>query len=131
MFLFFAGWIGIATLGVAFFLPETKGVPVESVPALFARHWAWKKVMGAPAADEVRCPAPCAVWQWACSLAGAASTRLPPSCPPACSLPLAHSLTPHPPPSTPPHPRCLQFIQAEEAKSCASVGSKLESGATY
>ena len=50
VFLFFAAWILLMTLGVAFFLPETKGVPVESVPALFARHWAWRRVMG-PAAD--------------------------------------------------------------------------------
>lgn len=53
VFLFFAAWIFIMTLGVWFFLPETKGVPVESVPALFARHWFWKKVMG-PHAEEVR-----------------------------------------------------------------------------
>lgn len=69
---FFAAWIVVMTAFVFWCVPETKGVPVESVPALFARHWAWRRVMG-PAAEE--------------------------------------------------------FIQAEDAKSCASVGSKLEGGA--
>jgi hypothetical protein len=50
---FFGAWVAIMTVLVFFFLPETKGVPVESVPALFARHWAWRKVMG-PHTDEVR-----------------------------------------------------------------------------
>ncbi len=31
---------------------ETKGVPMERVQGLFARHWFWGKVMG-PAAQEV------------------------------------------------------------------------------
>lgn len=44
----FAGWVFIMTCFVYWMLPETKGVPVESVPALFARHWAWKKVRPGP-----------------------------------------------------------------------------------
>ena len=51
MFVFFGAWVAIATVLVWFFLPETKNVPVESVPALFARHTVWAKVMG-PAAEE-------------------------------------------------------------------------------
>ncbi|KAI7839232.1 hypothetical protein COHA_006930, partial [Chlorella ohadii] len=51
VFIFFAGWVFIMTCFVYWMLPETKGVPVESVPALFARHWAWKKLMG-PHAQE-------------------------------------------------------------------------------
>jgi hypothetical protein len=43
------------TLAVFFFLPETKGVPVESVPALFARHWFWRRIMREHA-DEVGPP---------------------------------------------------------------------------
>lgn len=39
-----AAWVLLMTAFVFFLLPETKGVPVESVPALFARHWVWKKV---------------------------------------------------------------------------------------
>lgn len=31
---------------------ETKGVPMERVPYLFARHRLWRRVMG-PAAEEV------------------------------------------------------------------------------
>lgn len=44
----FAGWVLLSTAFVFWMLPETKGVPVESVPALFARHWAWKKVRPGP-----------------------------------------------------------------------------------
>ena len=54
VFLFFAAWVAIMTALVWFFLPETKGVPVESVPALFARHWAWKRVMGEHAEELIR-----------------------------------------------------------------------------
>jgi hypothetical protein len=30
-------------LWTIFFLPETKGVPVERMQTLFAKHWFWKK----------------------------------------------------------------------------------------
>ena len=52
VFLFFAAWIILMTVCVFVFLPETKNVPVESVPALFARHPIWRKVMGAANAEE-------------------------------------------------------------------------------
>ncbi|GAB4823874.1 hypothetical protein N2152v2_010920 [Parachlorella kessleri] len=52
VFLFFAGWLVIMVLCAIFLLPETKGVPIERVQALYARHWFWKKVMG-PAAQEI------------------------------------------------------------------------------
>jgi hypothetical protein len=35
IFLFFAGWVVIMSLFVLFFLPETKGVPLEDMPAVF------------------------------------------------------------------------------------------------
>ncbi|GAB4821174.1 hypothetical protein N2152v2_008220 [Parachlorella kessleri] len=59
VFLFFAGWVVIMTFFVYFCLPETKGVPVETVPTMFARHWLWGRVMGEKgralvAADEAR-----------------------------------------------------------------------------
>jgi sugar porter (SP) family MFS transporter len=41
IFLFFAGWVVIMSLFVLFFLPETKGVPLEDMPAVFRRHWFW------------------------------------------------------------------------------------------
>lgn len=43
IFLFFGGWVVIMTLFVLFFLPETKGVPLEDMPAVFRRHWFWGK----------------------------------------------------------------------------------------
>jgi sugar porter (SP) family MFS transporter len=41
IFLFFGGWVVVMTLFVLFFLPETKGVPLEDMPAVFRRHWFW------------------------------------------------------------------------------------------
>ncbi|XP_031263900.1 sugar transport protein 7 [Pistacia vera] len=45
IFLFFAGWIIIMTIFVFFFLPETKGVPIEEMILLWRKHWFWKKIM--------------------------------------------------------------------------------------
>ena len=42
-YLFFAFWAGLMTLYVIFFLPETKGVPLEEMQVLWARHWFWGK----------------------------------------------------------------------------------------
>lgn len=53
VFLFFAGWVLIMTLFVFFFVPETRGVPVEKVQVLFAKHKIWKKVMGEHAEDVI------------------------------------------------------------------------------
>lgn len=40
------GWVVVMTLFAYFLIPETKGVPVERVPILFARHALWSRVMG-------------------------------------------------------------------------------------
>ncbi|XP_068641533.1 sugar transport protein 5-like [Aristolochia californica] len=42
-FLFYAGWIAIMTAFVAFFLPETKGVPLESMHRVWEQHWYWRR----------------------------------------------------------------------------------------
>lgn len=39
IFMFFAGMVGIMTLVVLFFYPETKGLPIEEAPHVFADHW--------------------------------------------------------------------------------------------
>lgn len=52
VFLFFGGFVVIATLFIYFLLPEVKGVPVERVQGLFASHPLWRKLMG-DAADEI------------------------------------------------------------------------------
>lgn len=52
VFLFFAGWVCVATIFVFFLLPETKGVPVERMSVIFANHPVWRHVMG-PSADDI------------------------------------------------------------------------------
>ncbi|KAG6535999.1 sugar transport protein MST1-like isoform X1 [Zingiber officinale] len=44
-FVYYAAWVGVMTAFVAVFLPETKGVPLEAMPALWARHWYWRRFM--------------------------------------------------------------------------------------
>jgi len=51
IFLFFAGWICIMTTFVYFFLPETKGVPIEEMILQWRKHWFWKRIV--PCMDEV------------------------------------------------------------------------------
>jgi len=53
VFLFFAGWVLIMTLFVFFLVPETRGVPVEKVQVLFAKHKIWRKLMGEHAEDVI------------------------------------------------------------------------------
>lgn len=46
VFLFFAGMVLIATLFIVFFVPETKGVPIETLNEVsFAQHWFWKRTV--------------------------------------------------------------------------------------
>ncbi|XP_073150728.1 sugar carrier protein A [Henckelia pumila] len=45
IFLFFAGWITIMTIFVYFFLPETKGVPIEEMIFLWKKHWFWRRIV--------------------------------------------------------------------------------------
>lgn len=40
-YLFFAFWAALMTIYAAFFLPETKGVPLEEMQVLWSRHWFW------------------------------------------------------------------------------------------
>ncbi|KAK9983351.1 hypothetical protein SO802_032876 [Lithocarpus litseifolius] len=40
-FLFYAGWIAVMTIFVAFFLPETKGIPLDSMYTVWEQHWYW------------------------------------------------------------------------------------------
>ncbi|KAK9833198.1 hypothetical protein WJX74_009836 [Apatococcus lobatus] len=48
-YIFFAFWVVMMTLYVIFFLPETKGVPVEEMGFIWRRHWFWKNVIMTPA----------------------------------------------------------------------------------
>ena len=42
-YIFFAFWAALMTLYAIFFLPETKGVPLEEMQVLWGRHWFWGK----------------------------------------------------------------------------------------
>ncbi|KAK7411629.1 hypothetical protein VNO78_03064 [Psophocarpus tetragonolobus] len=44
IFIFFAGWITIMTIFVYFFLPETKGIPIEEMSYMWRKHWFWKRI---------------------------------------------------------------------------------------
>lgn len=44
IFFFFAAWIVVMGVFALFLLPETKGVPVDSmVDRVWKRHWFWKR----------------------------------------------------------------------------------------
>ncbi|KAJ8574295.1 hypothetical protein K7X08_026100 [Anisodus acutangulus] len=45
LFFFFAGFVMIMTQFIMFFLPETKGIPIEEVNRIWKNHWFWKKYM--------------------------------------------------------------------------------------
>ncbi|KAG2659290.1 hypothetical protein PVAP13_1KG343700 [Panicum virgatum] len=42
-FAYNAGWVVLMTAFIFFFLPETKGVPIESLREVWARHLYWKR----------------------------------------------------------------------------------------
>jgi hypothetical protein len=42
-FLFYAGWVIVMTLFIIFFLPETKGIPLESMYVIWGKHWFWQR----------------------------------------------------------------------------------------
>lgn len=42
-FAFYAAWVAIMTVFIALFLPETKGIPLESMGIVWVRHWYWKR----------------------------------------------------------------------------------------
>ncbi|KAA8528272.1 hypothetical protein F0562_035627 [Nyssa sinensis] len=41
-FLFYAGWLAAMTIFVVLFVPETKGIPLNSVYAVWEEHWYWR-----------------------------------------------------------------------------------------
>ncbi|KAJ3704669.1 hypothetical protein LUZ61_008374 [Rhynchospora tenuis] len=52
IFLFFAGWIVVMTVFVYFFVPETKGVPIEEMVLLWRKHWLWKRFVPTVSLEE-------------------------------------------------------------------------------
>uniref|UniRef100_A0A0A9H4S2 Major facilitator superfamily (MFS) profile domain-containing protein n=1 Tax=Arundo donax TaxID=35708 RepID=A0A0A9H4S2_ARUDO len=56
IFLFYAGWVLVMTAFIAAFLPETKGVPLEGMRSVWARHWYWRRfVRDAKQEVQVNC----------------------------------------------------------------------------
>lgn len=47
-FLFYAAWVLIMTVFVYLFVPETKGIPLESMDQVWVKHWYWRRFV-----DEV------------------------------------------------------------------------------
>ncbi|XP_061345939.1 sugar transport protein 5-like [Gastrolobium bilobum] len=42
-FLFYAVWIAVMTIFIIFFLPETKGIPLDSMYTIWGKHWYWRR----------------------------------------------------------------------------------------
>ncbi|KAI5014917.1 sugar transport protein MST1-like [Hordeum vulgare subsp. vulgare] len=42
-FAYYAAWVAVMTVFIALFLPETKGVPLESMGTVWVKHWYWKR----------------------------------------------------------------------------------------
>jgi hypothetical protein len=47
-FIYYAAWVAVMTAFVVAFLPETKGVPLEAMGAVWARHWYWGRFVQPP-----------------------------------------------------------------------------------
>ncbi|KAI3869356.1 hypothetical protein MKX03_014534 [Papaver bracteatum] len=43
LFFFFGGFVFIMTVFVYFFIPETKGIPIEEMSQVWKQHWYWGK----------------------------------------------------------------------------------------
>lgn len=54
LFFFFAAWEVIMTLFIFFFLPETRGVPIEEMNHVWKKHWFWKNYVSDEATDDIR-----------------------------------------------------------------------------
>ncbi|PSS31641.1 Sugar transport protein [Actinidia chinensis var. chinensis] len=46
-FLFYAGWNAVMTVFVLLFVPETKGIPLNSMYAVWEQHWYWRRFVKA------------------------------------------------------------------------------------
>ncbi|BAB63495.2 putative monosaccharide transport protein [Oryza sativa Japonica Group] len=53
LFYFFGAMELIMTGFVFFFLPETKGIPIEEMDRIWGKHWYWRRFVGAGAGGKV------------------------------------------------------------------------------
>lgn len=42
------------TLFIYFFLPETKGIPIDDMGAIWSKHWYWKKYVTIEKNDDTK-----------------------------------------------------------------------------
>ncbi|XP_054788397.1 sugar transport protein 5-like [Prosopis cineraria] len=54
VFLFYGGWIFVMTVFIIFFLPETKGIPLDSMYTVWENHWYWRRFV--PASESKPTP---------------------------------------------------------------------------
>ncbi|KAL6650821.1 hypothetical protein ACP70R_009746 [Stipagrostis hirtigluma subsp. patula] len=52
-FAFYAAWVAVMTVFIALFLPETKGIPLESMGAIWVKHWYWKRFVQGQGKSDV------------------------------------------------------------------------------
>ncbi|KAI3793113.1 hypothetical protein L1987_35727 [Smallanthus sonchifolius] len=52
-FFFFGGWVGVMTVFVYLFLPETKNVPIETMDRIWKQHWYWRRYVSEEDDTEV------------------------------------------------------------------------------
>ncbi|KAL8226907.1 hypothetical protein R6Q57_016739 [Mikania cordata] len=50
LFIFFLFWVMLMTVTIYYFLPETKGIPIEEMAGIWKEHWYWKRFV--PTVDE-------------------------------------------------------------------------------
>ncbi|PAN30102.1 hypothetical protein PAHAL_5G273700 [Panicum hallii] len=53
LFYFFGAWEVVMTLFVYFFLPETKGIPIEEMDTIWGQHWYWKRFVDDGSSNKV------------------------------------------------------------------------------
>ncbi|KAL9424952.1 hypothetical protein AB3S75_031974 [Citrus x aurantiifolia] len=46
LFIFFAFFVVLMTIFIHFFLPETKGIPIEEMGQVWKNHWFWSRYVG-------------------------------------------------------------------------------------
>lgn len=52
-FLFHAGWIIVMTVFIVFFMPETKGLHLDSMYAVWSKHWFWGGYVKGEVTDNI------------------------------------------------------------------------------
>jgi MFS family permease len=52
VFVLYAAWLLAMTVFVVMFLPETKGVPLEAMQSVWARHWYWRRFVKVDARQD-------------------------------------------------------------------------------